>query len=82
MRDIARPTISARYLLAALPDRRATTVVPEGLVITKCAPRVAYGSRKSRSSGGGGAQPTTTVVAQADRRAVLAYAARATINKR
>jgi hypothetical protein len=75
-----RNTISARFLLAALPARRSTTVVPDGFVVTKLPAKVANGARKPRSASVGGGQPTGAICATPT--AVRAYASTATFNRR
>jgi hypothetical protein len=47
--------ISAKFLFAPPPD---TVTIPPGVIITKCAARIAYGARKPRSYCPGGATVT------------------------
>lgn len=51
MRDIDRPFISAKFLLASLPG---DYVVPEGFVVTKCPTRTASGAHRTMRGGSGG----------------------------
>lgn len=56
MRDhmIERPFVSAKFLLAELPDRHVPTVIPEGFVVTKCPTRTASGAHRTMRGGSGG----------------------------
>jgi hypothetical protein len=74
--------ISARYLLAEPPP--ALTTIPAGFKITQCPTKVLAGARRPRKGkgSGGAAEPTGAVAERGERRALLAYAHNATMNKR
>ena len=81
---IDRPTISARFLLASPPPTE--TLIPEGFKITQCSARYAAGSRR-RMAGGRDDAPQAVSVATIvrscfDKRAVSAYAATSSLNRR
>lgn len=63
MRDhlIERPFVSAKFLLAAVPDRTTVVSIPEGFVTTQCPTRTAQGAHcMVRGGSGGDTRPPIT----------------------
>lgn len=85
MRDIERPFISAKFLLAPIPT---VVSIPEGFVITQCPPRTAAGAHRVVPKMGGGRgdrpmmTPTNIMKAGYAGRAVRGYAATSKANVR
>lgn len=57
---IERPFVSAKFLLAPVPLKATTVVVPEGFKITKCPARHAAGSHRAVASRAGDTRPPIT----------------------
>lgn len=57
MKEIERPFVSAKFLLATLPG---ATVIPEGFAVTQCPTRTASGAHRRLSSRNGDGKPVLT----------------------